>query len=83
MIKCLQARELETNTNYYIELVAKGSGKSEEEIAKDIQRPKHFKAQQAIDYGLADKILSPTDELFEKKVSFCNYSCLCSKIYTA
>lgn len=64
----LQAKELDANTDYYIELVAKGTGKSKEQIAKDIQRPKYFQAQEAIDYGLADKIISPQDTAFEKKV---------------
>lgn len=63
-----QARELDANTDYYLELLAKGTGKSKEEIEKDIQRPKYFRAQEAIDYGLADKIISSRDAAFEKRV---------------
>lgn len=63
----IKAKELDANTDYYIELVAKGTGKSKEEIAKDIQRPKYFQAQEAIDYGLGDKIIGPQDTAFEKK----------------
>ena len=36
-VNLLQAKELEVNTQYYIELLAKGIGKTQEEIAKDIQ----------------------------------------------
>ncbi|KAG5153009.1 hypothetical protein AAZX31_10G245100 [Glycine max] len=65
----IKAKELEANTEYYIELLAKGTGKSKEEIAKDVQRPKYLQAQDAIDYGIADKIIdsSSRDVAFEKR----------------
>ncbi|GAV74944.1 CLP_protease domain-containing protein [Cephalotus follicularis] len=63
----IKAKELDANTEYYIELLAKGTGKSKEEIAKDIQRPKYFQAQEAIDYGLADKIIDSRDNAFERR----------------
>lgn len=63
-----QAKELDANTEYYIELLAKGIGKPKEEIAKDIQRPKYFQAQEAIEYGIADKIIDSRDAAFEKRV---------------
>lgn len=66
--KHIQAKELEANSEYYIDLVAKGTGKSKEEIAKEVQRPKFFQAQEAIDYGLADKILKSGDPTYEKRV---------------
>ena len=47
----------------YIELLAKGTVKPKEELVKDIQRPKYLKAQEAIDYGIAD-ILSSNDDAF-------------------
>ena len=65
-----QAKELEANTEYYLELLAKGIGKPKEEIEKDIQRPKYFQAQEAIDYGIADKIITSQDSAFEKRVKF-------------
>lgn len=78
-----QAKELDANTEYYIELLAKGTGKPKEEIAKEIQRPKYLKPQEAIDYGLADKIIESSDDAFEKRVIlsihltfvFCYISC--------
>lgn len=63
----IKAKELDANTESYIELVAKGTGKTKEEIAKDVQRPKYFQAQEAIDYGLADKIIDSRDAAFEKR----------------
>ncbi|KAF3435542.1 hypothetical protein FNV43_RR22631 [Rhamnella rubrinervis] len=63
----IKAKELDANSEYYIELLAKGTGKSTEEIAKDVQRPKYFQAQEAIDYGIADKIIDSQDSAFEKR----------------
>ncbi|XP_028798003.1 ATP-dependent Clp protease proteolytic subunit-related protein 1, chloroplastic [Neltuma alba] len=63
----IKAKELESNTEYYIELLAKGIGKSKEELAKEFQRPKYFQAQEAIDYGIADKIIDSRDAAFEKR----------------
>lgn len=49
-------------------MLAKGIGKPKEEIAKDIQRPKYFQAQEAIAYGIADKIIDSRDAAYEKRV---------------
>lgn len=62
----IKAKELESNAEYYLELLEKGTGKPKEEIEKDILRPKYFRALEAIDYGLADKILDSKDDAFEK-----------------
>ncbi|RWW11062.1 hypothetical protein BHE74_00000237 [Ensete ventricosum] len=62
-----KAKELDANTDYYLELLAKGIGKPKEEIEKDIQRPKYFLAQDAIAYGIADKIIDSRDAAFEKR----------------
>ncbi|KAL9404604.1 hypothetical protein Peur_001576 [Populus x canadensis] len=61
----IKAKELDANTEYYIELLAKGTGKPKEELVKE--RPKYLKAQEAIDYGIADKLLSSSDDAFEKR----------------
>lgn len=63
-----QAKELEANSEYYIELLAKGTGKTKEEIKKDVERPKYLQAQEAIEYGMADKIISSMDPAYEKRV---------------
>ncbi|KAL2930268.1 ATP-dependent Clp protease proteolytic subunit-related protein 1 chloroplastic [Bienertia sinuspersici] len=63
----IKAKELDANTDYYIELLAKGIGKSKELLSKDIQRPKYFQAQEAIDYGIADKMIDSRDAAFDKR----------------
>ncbi|KAL1193421.1 ATP-dependent Clp protease proteolytic subunit-related protein 1 [Cardamine amara subsp. amara] len=63
----IKAKELDANTDYYIELLAKGTGKSKEQINEDIKRPKYLQAQAAIDYGIADKIADSQDSSFEKR----------------
>ncbi|XP_047315778.1 ATP-dependent Clp protease proteolytic subunit-related protein 1, chloroplastic [Impatiens glandulifera] len=63
----IKAKELDVNTDYYLELLSKGTGKSKEEIAKDIQRPKYMLGQEAIDYGIADKLINSRDNAFEKR----------------
>ncbi|KAJ9561076.1 hypothetical protein OSB04_006236 [Centaurea solstitialis] len=63
----IKAKELDTNTDYFLELLEKGIGKPKDEIRKDIQRPKYLQAQEAIDYGVADKIISSRDVAFEKR----------------
>ncbi|KAL6347056.1 hypothetical protein AAG906_012307 [Vitis piasezkii] len=63
----IKAKELDANSEYYIELLAKGTGKTKEEIKKDVERPKYLQAQEAIDYGLADKIISSMDPAYEKR----------------
>lgn len=65
----IKAKELEANSEYYIELLAKGTGKSKEEIAKDVQRTRYFQPQDAIEYGLADKIMYSMDgeSAYEKR----------------
>lgn len=63
----LKAKELDANTDYYVELLAKGTGKTKEEISKDIQRPRYFQSQEAIAYGLGDKIIDGRDGVYEKR----------------
>ncbi|OMO63357.1 ClpP/TepA [Corchorus olitorius] len=57
----IKAKELDANTDCFLELLEKGIGKSKEELRKDIQLSKYFDAQEAIDYGIADRILQPRD----------------------
>jgi hypothetical protein len=59
---------LDTNTDYYLDLVSKGVGKPKEELAEFLRGPRYFRAQEAIDYGLADTILHSLDGSFKPKV---------------
>lgn len=63
----IKGKELDANTDYYIDLLTKGTGKPREEIALDIQRPRYFRAQEAIDYGLADKIIESRGVAMERR----------------
>lgn len=65
----IKAKELEANTDIFIELLSEGIGKPKEEIARDLQRPKFMLAQAAVDYGIADRIIYSMDNIYEK----CNY----------
>ncbi|KAF8096652.1 hypothetical protein N665_0304s0017 [Sinapis alba] len=65
-----QAKELDANNEYYyIELLAKGTGKTKEQINEDIKRSKYLQAQAAIDYRIADKIADSQDSSFEKRIT--------------
>jgi len=63
----IKAKELDANTRYYVELLARGTGKPKEVIAEDIKRPRYFRGQEAIDYGLVDGIIEPRGVKMEKR----------------
>lgn len=63
----IRAKELEANTDSFIELLSEGIGKPKEEIARDLQRPKFMQSQAAIDYGIADKIMYSMENTYEKR----------------
>eukprot|EP00270_Netrium_digitus_P018895 TRINITY_DN728_c0_g1_i1.p1 TRINITY_DN728_c0_g1~~TRINITY_DN728_c0_g1_i1.p1 ORF type:complete len:434 (+),score=86.36 TRINITY_DN728_c0_g1_i1:110-1303(+) len=63
----IKAKELDANTEYYVELLARGTGKSKEEIREDIKRPKYFRGQEAIDYGLVDTVIESRGVAMEKR----------------
>jgi len=55
----IQAREMEKTKNILVEILRKnGVNKSAEEILRDIDREYWMTPKEAIDYGLADKILT-------------------------
>jgi ATP-dependent protease ClpP protease subunit len=64
----IQAKELEASSEHYIDLLAKGIGKPREEIAQEVQRTRFFQAQEAVDFGIADKIMDFGEDAFEKRV---------------
>ena len=53
----IQAREIVRIKRLIIEYFAKHTGKSEEVIAKDLERDYYMSAQEAVEYNLVDKIL--------------------------
>ena len=54
----IQAREILRMRNLLEDLLARHSNKSREDIEKDIERDKILTAQEAVEYGLIDQILS-------------------------
>ncbi|KAG8069097.1 hypothetical protein GUJ93_ZPchr0005g15744 [Zizania palustris] len=63
----IKAKELDANTDSYLDLLSKGVGKPKEELAEFLKGPRYFRAQDAIDYGLADTILHSLDGSFKPK----------------
>jgi ATP-dependent Clp protease protease subunit len=49
-------------------LLSRHIGKTEEEISKDIQRPRYFNPYEAVEYGIIDNVLEPDDETFKTLV---------------
>jgi ATP-dependent Clp protease, protease subunit len=43
-------------------LLSKHTGKDQEKIRKDLNRPKYFSAYDAVDYGLIDKVLEAEEK---------------------
>ncbi|MEY3448306.1 MAG: ATP-dependent Clp protease, protease subunit [Actinomycetota bacterium] len=54
----IQAREILRMRNLLEDLLARHSNKAREDIEKDIERDKILTAQEAVEYGLIDQILS-------------------------
>jgi len=52
-------KELRSQKSIMAELLAENTGHSLEKVIKDIERPKYFSPQTAIDYGIIDKISDP------------------------
>ncbi|PIA44143.1 hypothetical protein AQUCO_01700039v1 [Aquilegia coerulea] len=52
----IKAKDLDLDSNNYIKLLAKGIGKPIEEIYEDVEGGKHFTAETAIEYGIADLV---------------------------
>ncbi|MCX7026978.1 MAG: ATP-dependent Clp protease proteolytic subunit [Spirochaetes bacterium] len=55
----LQAREILRLKRLTIEYFARHTGKTNERISSDMERDFYMSAQEAVDYGLADKIMEP------------------------
>lgn len=60
--------ELRKTNAEVVRLLAKHTGHSEEEIAKDIARPKYFNPYEAVEYGIIDRVLEPEDEEVKRVV---------------
>ena len=53
----IYAREILHQRDQLIEMYARHSGRTSEQIAQDLQRDRYMTAEQALDYGLIDRII--------------------------
>ena len=54
----IAAREIITQTHRYAEIIAKHAGRDVEEVMRDIDRDNFLRPEEAVEYGLADTVLS-------------------------
>ncbi|MCE1207489.1 MAG: ATP-dependent Clp endopeptidase proteolytic subunit ClpP [Spirochaetia bacterium] len=63
----LQAREIVRLKKLTIEYFARHTGKTLEQVSKDMERDFFMSAQEAVEYGLADKIMEPRKNVQTQK----------------
>jgi ATP-dependent Clp protease protease subunit len=54
----IQAREILRMRALLEQMIAKHSGRTEEQVRQDIERDKILTAEEALDYGLVDRVLT-------------------------
>ena len=54
----IQAREILRMRSLLEELIARHSNRTVEQVGKDIERDKILTAQEAVDYGLVDQVIT-------------------------
>jgi len=63
----IQADEILRVKRTFCEIIAQHTGKSTEQVAKDIERDRYMSAQEAKEYGLIDEILEQTPDKAKAK----------------
>jgi ATP-dependent Clp protease protease subunit len=66
----ISANDLEDNTGTYVDYLAEYTGKEKEQLMKDIARTRYFTPEQAITYGLVDKVVNPQSGLLAEKKDY-------------
>ena len=59
----IQAREILKTRDHLVKLYSKQTGKSHEEIKKALDRDNWFTAEEALEYGLIDKVVHTRSEI--------------------
>lgn len=59
----VKANELEANTDMYLKFLSDFTGVDQDQVYKDCERDKYFTPEQAIEYGLIDRIVKPEEGL--------------------
>lgn len=54
--------ELRKTNAEVVRLLSRHTGHSEDEISRDISRPKYFNPYEAVEYGIIDRVLEPEEE---------------------
>jgi len=63
----IRANEIEVCEDTYMGFMSEFSGKPIEQVKKDLDRRRYFTPQQAIEYGLIDKVIQKGSDVFERK----------------
>ena len=62
-------KEVAQQKRAFVDILAKNTGKSVEQVDKDIQRPFYMNAQAAIEYGLVDKVIDKDAQAIDQVLS--------------
>lgn len=57
----IAANEMSACFDTYVDFMSKFTGREKEQIEKEMGRDRYFTPEQAIEYGLIDKIVRPSD----------------------
>jgi len=63
----IKSNELTDNAEVHADLLAKFTGKEEEDVLRDISRDKYMSPEDAIAYGICDQIIQPKDLRIDRK----------------
>lgn len=59
----IQAADLRANRDLLIDLTAERTGQPRETIARDSERDRFWSAQDAVDYGFCDRVVTDLDQI--------------------
>lgn len=62
----IKANELENTTSNFIDSMQEFTGQPREQVEKDMSRTRYFTAEQAIEYGLIDRVVPPSKKMQER-----------------
>jgi len=62
-----KANELEDNTQTYVDFLTQFTGKKKEDVRKDVGRTRYFTPDEAIEYGLIDKVIKSGESAIDAK----------------
>jgi len=62
-----KANELEDNTQTYVDFLTQFTGKKKEDVRKDVGRTRYFTPNEAIEYGLIDKVIKSGESAIDAK----------------